>query len=400
MIDEQTACRSAVEALRSGVPSRTAVAQLGTTRHDIEDAFRSHLNLTKDGQGCAAISVAADFGGGKSHLLNHLRNVAESLRFVASYVVVSPETPLGNSHVMLKSIAENARAPGREGKALRELSLNVDAEACADLRTWAHDADISERFRAILHIFEAFGTDEELRFQIIEDLEGKPLLKAVVKEKLKELRELGSYTMKWPKNQLLAHDRVRVFARFARACGCAGLVVFIDELERIGRFSKTARRAAYQELAWWSEVAAQEGAYILPVFAATDAFVEATVRDDETALRFDQFQQQGMLQIDAALKGIELLKSFQFKLAPPEADERAAIRYKVKTIYEKAYDIAVPDPPRSISDTTIRSEIRRWITLWDLHRYDPSYVPDIVVGDVELGSEEIEEEVLRTDDQG
>lgn len=96
MRPEVLAARVAVESLRSGVPSRAAVEQLGTTHTEIEGAFRAALERVRAGEGTEPVGCRASFGHGKTHLLIHLRALAERTGFATSVVVVSPETPLGN----------------------------------------------------------------------------------------------------------------------------------------------------------------------------------------------------------------------------------------------------------------------------------------------------------------
>jgi len=156
--------RRTIEALRSGVPSDAAVRSLGTTQQAIKERFLASLNGVQG----EPLVVEANFGDGKSHLLHSLRVLAEAEGFVTSTVVVGPDAPIGNAQVILKSIVEGARAPGRTGKALAELSATSNRTAIADLRIWARDSEISDRFRALLRIYEA-TQDDELRADILND---------------------------------------------------------------------------------------------------------------------------------------------------------------------------------------------------------------------------------------
>jgi hypothetical protein len=381
MSPEMVLARSAIESLRSGVPSRHAVTQLGTTQQEIKTQFDAALDALTEGRVVQPIVIVANFGAGKSHLLEYLQSVAAQQQFVTSYVVVSPEMPLGNAHGVLKALAESAQAPERLGKALHALAFdfNTTSQEFARLRLWAREADIQDRFRALLHLYEEFRADQEFRIQILEDFEGKPLLKTTIRQRLKELGELAAYDLGSPRNAFLAHDRIRLLAQFYRACRCKGLVVLFDELERIAKFSLNQRIAAYRELGWWAEVAAQAGSAILPVFAMTDNFLDEVVFGGKSDVqRFvssvlgsqDERDQQ-------ATQGIELLRKHSPLRSAPEHDEE--IKYRIKSLYELAYGVRVPALPKEGQDvrTTIRSEIRRWITLWDLHRYYPEYAPQV-----------------------
>ena len=90
--------RSAIEALRAGVPNRAAIRQMGTEQTDIEHAFEAVLAAAategrKDGSlkgfNPTGIGMAGGFGTGKSHVLGYLAEVARQQGFVVSRVVVS-----------------------------------------------------------------------------------------------------------------------------------------------------------------------------------------------------------------------------------------------------------------------------------------------------------------------
>jgi len=95
--------RTAIEALRAGVPNRAAIRQMGTEQTGIEHAFDAALAVawvdagqTNAAAGPTGIGMAGGFGTGKSHLLGYLAEVARQQGFVVSRVVVSKETPLSH----------------------------------------------------------------------------------------------------------------------------------------------------------------------------------------------------------------------------------------------------------------------------------------------------------------
>jgi hypothetical protein len=403
---EIVTARNAIEALRAGVPSRHAVSQLGTTQHAIKDRFQAALESVGAGRPTEPLVISADFGNGKSHLLEYFQDMAEREQFVTSFTVVSPEMPMGSGQVVLKAIAEAARAPGRVGKAIREVAAAVHANpgALAGLREWAQRADIHDRFRALLHLYEEFRADEELRAQILEDFEGKPLGVTVLRQKLKEIGQAAAYDLRGPRNALLAHDRIRLLAQFFRACGCKGIVVFFDELDRMARFTRRQRFSAYEELGWWREIARTTGAGILPVFAMTTGFVVTTVTDgknDELAFVPSAAGVSDGLDPQYGRRGIELLKADPARLESPTPEQEEEVRYRIKAIYEQAYGVTVrllPSPASDV-DKSIRWKIRRWITEWDFLRYDPAYQPEVEGEDVKFGDDEISDaEMERNND--
>lgn len=383
MNPETVQARSAIESLRSGVPGRNAVAQLGTTQADVRDRFTESLDALAEGSGASPLLLSATFGAGKTHLLDYLQLLAEQEGFVTSVVVVSPEMPLGNAHAVVKALTDAARAPGQAGKALRSLAagLKTESEGYRELQDWARNASIDDRFRALLHLYEAFRADDEFRLQILNDLEGRPLLKTVIKNRLKQIDQAAAYDLNGPRNALLAHDRIRLLAQFFRACGARGWVLLFDEMERVAKFSLNQRLAVYAELGWWREAAERAGSALLPVFTTASGFVAESITGGS---HDEQRLAGGTEEADRyARSGIEMLKS-PFRLESPTPEQEEEIKYRLKAIYEEAYGVPVPPLSEARRDvrTSIRSEIRRWITLWDLHRYDAAYQPDVEVEEV------------------
>ena len=406
MNPDAVAARRAVESLRSGVPSRYAVAQLGTTQYEIKLRFQEDLDALVEGKSVSPLVVAANFGAGKTHLLEYLQTLAERMNCVTSYVVVSPEMPLGNAHVVLKAIAESSRAPGRTGKALRALmsDFSTASPEYAEVREWSRTAGLQDSFNAILHLYAEFRADETFRGQLLEDIEGKVLVKTLLKGRLKEIGQAAAYDLGAirgsRKSPELAHERIRLLAQLFRAAGCHGIVVLFDELERIAKFSLKQRAAAYQELAWWQEAAQRSGGAILPVFAMTEEFLDSYItggkRDAQKFVSVALGQAVDERE-ERASRGIDVLTSYAL-LSSPDSRQIEEIKYRVKALYETAYSVSVCAVDTRPDRTSIRSEIRRWITLWDMQRYDPDYVPQILEETIRFDESQISDESLSTDE--
>ena len=99
--------RRALEALRAGVPSRDAVALLRSGQAEIEDRFLALVDRARSGD-AGGMLVGGGFGSGKSHLLQHLGQLALNAGFAVSRVVISKETPL---HDPVKVFRSAAKAP-------------------------------------------------------------------------------------------------------------------------------------------------------------------------------------------------------------------------------------------------------------------------------------------------
>ncbi len=90
--------RSAIEALRAGVPNPAAIRLLETDESALQQNFRAALQLCgsalRDEEQPEGIVVAGAFGAGKSHQLGYLGILAQQENFVVSLVPISKETPL------------------------------------------------------------------------------------------------------------------------------------------------------------------------------------------------------------------------------------------------------------------------------------------------------------------
>ena len=75
--------RTAIEALRAGVPNRAAIRLMGIGDSGIEHAFDEllHSLWARDAAPRPGLGVAGGFGAGKSHLLGYLAEVARTHRF-------------------------------------------------------------------------------------------------------------------------------------------------------------------------------------------------------------------------------------------------------------------------------------------------------------------------------
>lgn len=365
--------RLVIESLRAGVPNPRAIASLGTMQRELESRFKKALEAVATGEPVKPILFEGSFGEGKSHLLGYLRHVAEEEGFATSYVVLSPGTPLGNAHIVLKEIARQSTVKGRNGRALRALSADSrvgNNNSWAEFRKWLYEGSVSERYSALAHLYEEIRDDEEFRVRILDDLEGNPIVKTEITRRLKEIGQGAHYDLRGgPRNRQLAGTRIQLLARWCRAFGQRGLVVLFDEAERLINATRRQRLEAYAALGWWVDVVAMPGAALLPVFS-----MASQARDQ--LLEWDS----PVVQDGPALKGLQFLKQGSYRLDPVTQAQREQIRYNIRRLYRDAYGIAeLPEPPPRDVFQTIRTEIRYWITVWDFARYYPDQRAEVEV---------------------
>ena len=391
--DRQVAARRAVEALRSGVPSRAAVTALGAAQTDIEDRFGAILDRIRDGSvgtpRPGGLLVGGGFGSGKSHLLEHLTHLALQADFVVSRVVISKETPLYDPVKVFRAAAESALlANGYEqGSALGEAAaaLDPDSAAWVELSRWVNSphSELNERFAATLLLFGRLGAnDGELAEAIIRFWYGDPIRVTDLRRRLRETGE-ARFALPAVRARELARQRLRFAARLFTAAGYAGWVVLFDEVELIGRYSVLQRGRSYAELARWVRGDETDpGLPLVAVLAMTDDFEAAVVsgkNDRELVpakLRARQTHESDEIAARAEL-GMHVVDRETLLLAPPDAAELDRAYVRLKELHGEAFGWDPPDVDglERLAATRMRQYVRAWINEWDLVRLDPEFTP-------------------------
>ena len=365
--------RTAIEALRAGVPNRTAVRLLGSTEDAIETAFDD--GLTTAWQPGPGLMVAGGFGTGKSHLLGYLREVALRDNFVVSWITISKETPLGTPRLVFAAALRGAMVPGHNDDAITAAVAELQRieGAAQRLEAWASTpgSGLSPVFAAILHLLGR-PLDADLLRAIEAFLAGGKLPGAALRQALAQAGARGKFDLRVASEALLLQQRVRFMPELFRAAGFAGWCVLIDEVELIGRYGRLQRARAYAELARWLGLdagARPPGLYVTA--AITDDFTDGVInrREDREKLP-ELLQLKGQPQLarlaTAAMRAIERATL----LRPPSDDDLRRHEATLRQHYGEAYGWEAPalEPGERRSDRTMRHHIRGWITQWDMLR--------------------------------
>jgi hypothetical protein len=378
--------RTAIEALRAGVPNRAAIRQMGTEQTDIEHAFEAALAAAwadaagaRAGIGPAGMGMAGGFGTGKSHLLGYLAEVARQQGFVVSRVVVSKETPLSHPGHVLAAALRDAALPDRPDapiaacvSALRERPEALDA---MDLAVSTPDAGFAPIFAACLFLIRRGSTPPEMLRRIARLWAGEKVSTPAIRRALVAVGAGRMFSLKPVTAAELTDQLTRFVPLLFRAAGYAGWCILLDEVELIGRYTPLQRALSYAWLAAWLGLDGKRRfPGIVSAYAITDDFVAAVIN-----ARLDSEKVPERLTLkgraaDAALalSGIRHIERtvLQHRLLPPTPDDLAACHDKVQRLYSAAYDWPAPPlpPAERTSSRTMRQYIKGWITQWDLLR--------------------------------
>jgi BREX system ATP-binding protein BrxC/D len=402
MTGARLSARRAVEALRSGVPSRDGVATLGSGQSEIEDRFTALL----DGSGTVradrhrGLLLGGGFGAGKSHVLEHLAHLALDRGFAVSRIVISKETPLHDPVKVLRAAVESAAIDSGAIGAVADAAAGLDpgSPAFAELLRWASSggSPVDERFALTLSLLPRVqASDDAFAEAIVRFWSGDRIAVADLRRQAKLAGE-GRPTLASVPARELAVQRFRFLARLFAAAGSQGWVLLFDEVELIGRYTLLQRARAYAELGGWLGVDPDDPASpLITVLAMTDDFDAAvlTAKNDREVvpakLRAKQQPQWDEVAARAEV-GMRLIERGMVLLQPPDAAELDRAYAKLKALHSEAFGWDAPNVAglERLGATRMRQYVRAWINEWDLVRLDPTFQPDTEIGTVATSYQE------------
>ncbi len=392
--------RRAVEALRCGVPSRDAVATLGSGQGEAEDRVTDLLQSVGTGGRSTyrGVLLGGGFGAGKSHLLEHLAHLALDRGFAVSRVVISKETPLHDPAKVLRAAVESAISPTGAIGAVAEAAAGLDpgSPGYTELLRWASGGPVDERFPLTVALFpRAQAGDDDFAEAIVRFWSGERIAVAELRRQAKQAGERRRALAPVSAREL-AVQRFRFLARLFTAAGCEGWVLLFDEVELIGRYTLMQRAKSYAQLADWLLPDPEDPASRLAtVFAMTDDFDAAVLTDKNdreivpAKLRAKQ-QPQWDETAARAETGMRLIEHDMLLLAQPDAAELDRTYRQLKALHSEAFGWDAPDVAglERLGATRMRQYVRAWINEWDLLRLDPTYQPHTAVESIAISYDE------------
>ena len=407
--------RRAMEALRSGVPNREAVRLLGCNQPQAESQFQDLLRRASDTatppRGALGMLVSGDFGAGKSHLLSHFEYRALSQGFVCSKVAISKETPLYDLGKVFKSAMDNGRILDRTGPLIEEIGveLNCNSGEYSNLFRWANSpsSGVHPIFPASLLVHER-SNDLELNRTIESFWAGERIKVSDVKNGLRQIGHLQSYSFRAPKAAELPPQRLRFATELIKGAGYRGWVVLLDEVELVGQYSLLQRARSYAELARWLGQAQGE-AYpgLVVVGTVTADYALANISAEASSKKDRDYAGQrlrsrgddsGAARAETAMRLLE--RECTPLGAPAEADVNNTLN-TLRRIYSEAYGWDAPALEARSGAASFRQrmryQIRSAINEWDLLRLYPDSRPEteerefrhryVEISDLDAGTE-------------
>ena len=318
--------KNVVTCLRKGVPPPEDVALFSIGREHLLEYFADELDEIAESDQQGIKFIQADYGHGKTHLLDLLAHLALSRKFIVSVVTLDRQVaPLNRLEKVVPLIMDKIMTPeirrGGLSRLLQEWAGTVRGIGC---NTILHDIDQNPDLALLFPDFRL----KLAEYATVHNRSGMPDYEACLHiEKWFRGEETPARTFTNVQSYWAA------FVQFVRHLGYSGFVVMLDEAESITLLSRiTDRDQADENLRQIIDNQDLEGFYF--VFASTPSFLSG--EDDRGAQTYPALWRRisnplGQIRQNALDKII-------IELPPLESEEFAELSKRIKAIYEIAFD--------------------------------------------------------------
>jgi len=318
--------RKVIEALRSGVPSRTIGGYFGAARAELLAEMSEWLD-TQSGGGRI---LTASYGEGKTHLLNTVFRMAQNKNMAVSMVSLSKETPLNNLYVLYQKIAQNTYLPNREQPGFGHLVEQLSPGNMTELQLYVAKGMQTDKLYYLLKSYS--GTDNpEIRFTLTADLQGDFIANAQLRNIYKDIyAEKVVYSANFAKTRH-TWDYFLFLNRLFTLSGLRGWVILFDEAEQIGRLGRKTRFTAYTNMARFLSA---ETSNALSLFTMTSNYAKQVIdeKDERRYLAEAEGFDRGL--IEYTLSKIETAP----ELDQLDTDEFMKVLIKIVDFHSRAYN--------------------------------------------------------------
>lgn len=364
--------RRVIEALRSGVPSRSAGRYFSEARPQIMKEVSGRLEQLAENGVSSGMVISGKYGEGKTHLLNTVFGMAHSANMVVSYLSLSKETPLDKLYLTYQKLVNNTYLPKREQPGFMQVFDNMSqgSPAASSLLLYAAKELETDKLYYLLRAY--LGTeDQEEKFLLQSDLEGDFIANGALKKIYKRIfNQTAKYSVPFGKTKHCM-DYFSFMSRLFTQLGYSGWVILIDETELIGRLGKKARLNAYRNMARFL-MPGKELDSVFTMFALSSSYSEDVI---EGKHEFDNLAAAFPEEQEPARTVLNLLQRAP-QLAPLTQPEICQVMERIQEFHGRAYNWNPQLAPEKILKATqsggylLRTKIRAAIELLDqLYQY-------------------------------
>ena len=325
-----------IEALRSGVPSRTVGEYFSEARPAMLKRISDKLDAVREGHGSEGFLYTGRYGEGKTHLLNTVFSMASSSQMVVSYVSLGKETPVDKPWILYKKIIANTYLPGarQPGFLHRFEALPANGSIIGEMLAYSAKELETDKLYYLLRAY--FGTqDEEDKYILLSDLAGSFCSTPQIK---KSYRAATGQSAKFNQNfskTKHAMDYFHFMSHLFRQMGYQGWVLLFDEAELLGRLGKKTRLKSYQMMDLFLEPSAKLES-VFSLFAISSSYVEEVIDKKQEFANLEETFPEDPEHI--AIANVLNLMIKAPELVPLTKDEIRQILMQIQEFHGKAYD--------------------------------------------------------------
>ncbi len=364
--------RKVIEALRSGVPSRSVGRYFSEARPQIMKDLSNRLDAVCEDGISGGMIITGKYGEGKTHLLNTVFNMAHSNNMVVSHLSISKESPFDKLYLVYQKLMANTYLPGREQPGFLHLleDMTPNSPAASELMVYGAKELETDKLYYLLRSY-LNTEDQEEKFQLQADLMGdfiaNPELRKIFKRIFNTTARFNTSFSKTKHCQ----DYFYFMSHLFQSLGYNGWVILIDEAELMGRLGKKARLNAYRNIA----------RFLMPdnhlvstfsLFAFSASYVEDVIEGkhefENLAEIYPDNQESAKAVLNAIIKAPQLL--------PLTREEVLQILERIQEFHGKAYEWTPSISPENMIKASgsggflLRTKLRAAIELLDqLYQY-------------------------------
>ncbi len=352
--------RHIIEALRSGIPSKTVGKCFNDSRADLLNKLEKEMDDVCESNKSNSKIISGRYGEGKTHLLNTVFNIASANNMVVSMISLSKETPFNKLYLIYQKLVNNTYLPNREQSGfIQELEkLTLNSKITSDLLLYC----LSELDRdKLYYVLKAFVSSDSLeeKYLLQADLEGDVIPNSKVKQIYKRIfNEKIKFKENFYKTRHF-EDYFYFLSKLFKELGYNGWVILFDESELVGRLGRKTRLYSYRQM----------GKFLFPesklestytIFAITSSYAADVIDSKKEYEGIDKYfydNKEPFIKVLEAIESAEQLKTLTSK-------EIYDVLEKIIFYHGKAYNWKPEVDVREILDKSnssgylLRSKIR------------------------------------------
>lgn len=364
--------RKVIEALRSGIPSRSVGRYFSEARPQIMKELSNRLDAVCENGTSGGMIITGKYGEGKTHLLNTVFNMAHENNMVVSYLSVSKESPFDKLYLVYQKLMANTYLPGREQPGFLHVLEDMTANSPIASELLVYGAKELEMDKLYYLLKSCLNTeDQEEKFQLQADLMGdfiaNPALRKIYKRIFNSTVKFNTSFSKTKHCQ----DYFYFMSHLFQKLGYNGWVILVDEAELMGRLGKKARQNAYRNITRFLNPDSHLVA-TFSLFAFSASYVEDVIEGKHEFENLEELYPEdpdsGRYALNAIIRAPQLL--------PLSREEILQILERIQEFHGRAYQWNPSLTPESMIKASgsggflLRTKLRAAIELLDqLYQY-------------------------------